>query len=106
MIVWGDAEIHVFSFEAESCVACFEAHPQKGTIRQTGIDIAAADVAVNAGEPDLLHFLAWGYVLGEPQRWSERVAAFINRKRVVGVLDMAAEGCVVKAELVLAHVSE
>jgi hypothetical protein len=52
---------------------------------------------VHAGEPHLFECLTAGWVVTSPQRRLERLALLVDRQRVVGEADMAAQLSVVKA---------
>ena len=84
-VVGGRCHDEVIGPEYEPAAARLFGHPQKGDFREPGLGVAAADVAVDACEPDLLERLVPGVVLLDPERRHERAAPLVDRERLVGV---------------------
>src|SRR6201996_4769954 len=60
-------------------------HPDQGNVSELARDIAAADIGVRTGKPDLLD-LDTGRSLTGPERWHEFVPVLVDRQRVTSVL--------------------
>src|SRR5688572_121393 len=86
--------------EAEVQRGCLVDHPLQRAVREPGLDIAAADVAVHARKPHLLHVAA-RLDLG-PQGGPERAAHLVERDGMPGMRHQLAQGRVV--EFVLGRV--
>src|SRR5437764_6240701 len=86
----------VVGLEGEPAAACVLGHPQKRDLRKPRVAVAATDVAVSSGEPDLLERLILRIVLLHPEGRPERAASLIDGERVVGVAHVSAERRVVK----------
>lgn len=69
-------------------------HPLQGAVRQAGLRIAAADIAVDAGKPELLD--ARAVLDAGPQRGREAEPAFVQGDGVAGVVDARIERGVVE----------
>src|SRR5262249_19627553 len=63
-------------------------HPDEGDIRQPGPLVAAADVRMSAGKPDLLHVLAVLAWFVDPCRCREGAAPLVDGHGVQAVLDV------------------
>jgi hypothetical protein len=71
--------------------------PQEGNVGRTMVGVAAADIGVHAGEPDLADHLILGRNRGSgPQHRLERLTAFIDRQGLEGMFDVAAKAGVVE----------
>src|SRR4051812_5200368 len=86
----------VVGLEDESAAACVLGHPQKRDFRKPRVSVAATDVAVSPGEPDLLERLILRIVLLHPEGRPEWAASLIDGDRVVGVAHVSAERRVMK----------
>lgn len=77
-------------------VAHLAHHPGQRDIREFLVLVAAADVAVDAGEPALAEarLVAWHFL---PDGGGEGGAAFVEGERLEGVLDAVGEARVVEA---------
>src|SRR5580765_390086 len=90
-VVGGGCDDQVVGLEDEPAAACLFGHPQKWDLREPGVTVAATDVGVGAGKPDLLERLILGIVLLDPEGRPERSASLIDGDRVVGVQHVSAE---------------
>src|ERR1700744_6778020 len=59
-------------------------HPDQRNVSELARDIAAADIGVRTGKPDLLD-LDTGRSLTGPERWHEFVPVLVDRQRVTSV---------------------
>src|SRR4051794_17505715 len=95
-VVRGRCYDQVVGLEDEPAAERSFGHPQKWDFRKPGVTVAATDVAVSPGKPDLLERLILGIVLLDPEGRPERSASLIDGDRVVGVEHVSAERRVVK----------
>ena len=87
--------------EDESTLTRPVGHPQQRDVGQGRVRVAAADVAVNPGEPHLPQFLPAGAGLLVPQRRREHCPLLVDGQRLEGALDPGAELSVVEFPLVV-----
>ena len=66
-------------------------HPFQCDVGEAGIGIPAADIGVDAGEPDLLDRLVIGLDVLAPHVGRELLALLVNGDRVVGVLHIVVQ---------------
>jgi len=76
-------------------------HPQKSDVAELGLGIAAADIGMRSGEPDLLDMLIGdGRCIARPgpQRGAERSAHLVDRQRMQSDVDRGVQPRVVELE--------